>query len=902
MISNKKVFVFTLLFCLVFSAFSQRKEFTINSNWKFKKGDVSLGSVKFDDPGWEIINLPHTWNAKDVTDGKRGYYMGVGWYTKVFSVSEDLKGKQVFIHFEGANQVAEVYLNGNFLGRHLGGYTAFTFDVSDHLRISRENELAVKVDNSVNKMIPPLSGDWTFFGGIYRDVHIIATDPVHFDMSAYGDRAGVFIQTPKVTEDEATLRVFGNVVNHSENKIAIDIVTTIFDKSWNVFSNFSDTLTVDAGENLSFDKTQKALRGFSLWSPEDPVLYTVRTEIINKATNQVLDIVENPLGFRFYRFDGEKGFFLNGEPYKLQGANRHQDYEGMGNALPDALHKRDVELLKDMGGNFLRIAHYPQDPAVLEACDELGLLVSVEIPIVNKITDEEPFYENSRNMMKEMIHQYYNHPSIIIWCAMNEVLLRRPYRNKELEWNLSERERVYVDNLKEFSQSLHDLAKEKDPYRYTMNVNHQWYPIYDSAGLTHIFDIIGWNLYPGWYGPDIRQLDSFLLNVHHAQRPDKPLIITEYGADANPRMRSERPRRYDWTVDWANHFHEYYLAAINRHDFVAGGAIWNLADFSSEGRKEARPHFNEKGIMTSDRQPKDMYWFYKANWSSEPLIKIAPVLHSRRVGMQDQDDTTNKYESTQKVWIYSNLDKVELIVNGKSLGRISPENGIVRYDVAFKNGKNILEAKGVREGMIYLDLQHVDFVLHPRNIKAADFVNEININCGAHYDFRDDYGQVFIADKPYEEGNFGYVGGEFYMRGGGPVVGGSQIIWGTSNDPMYQTKRINPSEYRFDVPKGKYEVTLHFAELISDKERETLINVLDVYDGLKEKATLRSFDVFVNNQLLLSDFNIARQIGEDRAYYIKTHVTVDDENGISVSFKTKNDVPVINAIQVRRIY
>lgn len=895
----KQMSVMLLLFGLITSAFAQREMYTINSNWKFKRSDITLGTENFDSPGWEIVNIPHTWNAQDVDDGRRGYYMGVGWYSKVFTIPETLKGKQLFIHFGGANQVAEVYLNGVFLGKHQGGYTAFTFDVTEHVRSTGDNELAVKVDNSVNPMIPPLSGDWTFFGGIYRDVHIVATEKISFDMSVYGAQAAVFIQTPKVTKEEASLRVFGKISNRGTEDKEIDLRITVLDPAREVFAEMQESYTLKANEVLDFDQQRKSLSGYALWSPENPVLYTVRTEIVDTKTNATLDVLEEPLAFRFYRFDGQTGFYLNGEPYKLKGVNKHQDYEGLGNAVPEALQRRDIEMAKELGANFLRIAHYPHDKAVLEACDRLGLLVSIEIPIVNQITDEEPFYQNARFMMKEMIHQYYNHPSIILWCAMNEVLLRRPYQVKELEWNLSDRERVYVKNIKTLAQGLHDLSKELDPYRYTMNVNHQWYPIYDSAGLTSIFDVVGWNLYPGWYGADITQLDSFLVNVHHAKRPDKPLIITEYGASANPKMRSDKPRRYDWTIDWAAYYHAYYLRTINRYDFVAGGAVWNLMDFSSEGRKDARPHYNEKGLMTSDRQPKDVYWFYKANWASEPVIKIAPVLHERRVGMQDEGSV--RYQSTQKVWVYSNLDKVELIANGVSLGRVTPEQGIAYYEVSFKNGKNRLEAKGVKEGGILTDVQMVDFTLHPLDLRKADFFNEISINCGAHYDFRDDYTQVFLADKPYEPGNFGYVGGEFYMRGGGPVVGGSQIIWGTSNDPLYQTQRMNPEQYRFDVPDGQYEVTLHFAELLSDKQREQLANVLGM-DQHQDQATKRSFDVLVNNRLVLSEFNIAGEIGEDRAFSIKTPVLVTDNEGISILFQPKQDVPVINAIQVRKMY
>ncbi|TZF84122.1 hypothetical protein FW774_08910 [Pedobacter sp. BS3] len=354
---------------------------TINSNWLFFKGDTAKISSS---DTWKRISIPHTWNAEDVMDDEPGYYRGDAWYKKTIYVPAGWKEKDVYIFFEGAAQVAEVFINGKLVGKHTGSYTAFSFLISKYLTYKNganaANQLVVKLNNSHNDDIPPLSGDYTFFGGIYRDVYLQAINKVHF-AAENNASSGIFITTPSVTDHTAVVNLKGALVNKSDSDRNLVISHQIFDAEGKLIAVQKNNFSAKAGEKITFNQEIRNIQDPNLWSIENPYLYRVVSTITDADTNQKVDEISNPLGFRWYGFDAAKGFFLNGKPVKLIGASRHQDFKGLGNALPDAMHVRDVKLLKEMGGNFLRIAHYPQDPAVLQACDRLGIWASVETPI-----------------------------------------------------------------------------------------------------------------------------------------------------------------------------------------------------------------------------------------------------------------------------------------------------------------------------------------------------------------------------------------------------------------------------------------------------------------------------------------------------------------------------------------
>lgn len=680
----------------------------INEGWKFSKEAPEFPGLLSSHvwpsfSGAQPVNLPHTWNAADVMDDEPGYYRGDGWYEKMFFINPSWKSKKVYLFFEGANQEAEILINGKKAGQHTGGYTGFYIPISKWLYFgggynTNQNQLIVRVNNSHNENIPPLTADFTFYGGLYRDCYLVATEDVHFTLADHGSR-GVYITTPNVSAEKAAVHINGTVTNESATDRKLKITTTINDKTGKSIGEVSTVITAKNNSEATFTQDIRSVINPHLWSPEHPYLYTAVTSITDANTGAVTDQLTNPVGFRWFSFDADKGFFLNGNPYKLVGSSRHQDRKDLGNAVPDELAKRDVQLLKQIGGNFLRIAHYPQDPSILQACDELGILTSVEIPVVNEITESDTFYRNCANMQVEMIRQNFNHPSIIIWCYMNETLLRPHFNNDK------PRQEIYFNNVAKLAKMLDSITRKEDPSRYTMLVNHGDFNRYKAVGLTDIPMIVGWNLYSGWYGGTLKDFPAFL-ERHHKELPTKPLMVTEYGADADPRIRSH-PVRFDKSVEYTTAFHQYYLTEILKRPFVAGAMLWNLADFNSETREESMPHINNKGLLMWDRTAKDPYYFYQAILRKDPFVKITSAYWKLRGGVAD----SNALVCFQPVQVATNLASAELFMNGKSVGKRKTENGLAEWQVPFINGANNITVQGIKDGKLLTDQLTVDFQL-----------------------------------------------------------------------------------------------------------------------------------------------------------------------------------------------
>ncbi|WP_114784496.1 glycoside hydrolase family 2 TIM barrel-domain containing protein [Botryobacter ruber] len=866
-----------------------RLKYTINDSWQFAKGDHPEAKNKiFNDAEWERVSVPHTWNTQDPYDDTPGYYRGVSWYRKNLVLNPSLKGKKIYLYFEGANQEADVYVNGKHVGNHKGGYAAFAFDVTDAVSFDGSpNLLAVKLDNSHNADIAPLMGDFNFYGGIYRDVYLIATEQTHFDVLDHAS-PGIFLETPNVSEAAATVKVRGNVVHEEKKNRKTDVRITIRDDRGKTVARKQFSLNLKSGKS-GFSQELPNIPNPRLWSPDDPYLYSVSVQLLER--NKVLDEVNSSLGLRWYRFDADKGFFLNGKPLKLVGSNRHQDYLRIGSALPDALHRNDMKLLKEMGANFIRIAHYPQDPAILEACDRLGILAAEEIPVDHKITDSEGFYANSDNMMREMIRQHYNHPSIIIWAYMNEMLLGRSLpRDKEA-----------IDKIVAYAHKLEKLVREEDPNRYTMIANHGQFELYHQAGLTQIPMVVGWNLYFGWYESTSDKLGDFLDNFHR-QVPDKPVIISEYGAGSDTRIHSFEPINFDYSIQWQNALHQSYLKQTYERPYVAGAAVWNFVDFSAEQRQDATPHVNNKGLVTQDRQPKDSYYVYKAALAKEPVLKIGPVNWKNRAGVAD---AANAAVATQPVVVFSNMEKVTLWVNNQSQGEQTVKDGQAQWQVPFRQGRNNLEAQATRDGKVVKDFTEVDFTLYPQNLKTATGpAADININLGTHFYFVDNLTQeVWMPDQAYKSGSWGYVGGKDFMPPGRDRgIGTSLNVRATDNDPLFQTQRTGIEAYKFDVPDGQYEVTLSFAELLSVEQIEKLAWDIGQKEATQAKITERVFDVLLNGKLIIENLNLAKDVGVRTALQRKFPVTITNNEGITVTFRNQKGEAVLNAIQVHRVY
>ncbi len=872
----------------------QRVVESINSNWNFFKGDTAAlklnGAVKFK---WEKISLPHTWNTADVLDDEPGYYRGIGWYKKQLFINPSWKDKDVYVFFEGASQVAEVFINGKPVGKHIGGYNFFSFNIGKFLNYNANanNEIAVKADNSFNEDIPPLTADFTFYGGIYRDVFLIAANTAHFDLDNNATN-GIFITTPFVSAEKAEVKINGTLVNTSSAK-RLKIVTTVTDRSGAVIASQQSDVKSASGKTISFSQSFKNINKPHLWSPEDPYLYTVVSVLTDADTKEQQDIVSNPLGFRWYEFTADKGFFLNGKWYKLIGASRHQDYKDLGNAVPNAVHFNDVQLLKEMGGNIIRVAHYPQDPSILEACDRLGIIASVETPLVNTITESAAFTENSLHMQVEMIRQSFNHPSVLIWAYMNEILLRPKYEKG------SEQQANYFNAVAKLAQQLEDTTRKEDPSRFTMIPCHGNFDLYKIVGLTSIPKIVGWNIYSGWYSAGINNFAAFL-DRHHKELPDKPLMVTEFGADADVRLHSFSAERFDKTMEYAAYFHKVYYKEITDRPFVSGGLIWNLVDFNSESREDAMPHVNTKGILTQDRNPKDVYLFYQSKLLKDPFVKIASRAWTLRSGIAESDE---KLYCTQPVDVYSNQKKIKLFINGKMLAEADAVDGAAHFMVPFVNGKNFLEAVSAENSI--KDNVEINFILISPDLKSTRLpFKEINISLGDKRFFVDEkLRRVWLPEKPYEKGSWGYVGGDVFImkESGRQSYGSNKNILSTEYDPIYETQRTGIESFKLDVPDGKYEVTLHFAELLSNKEREALAYNLG-NNSTKEQSDERTFDVLINNQKVIEALSNKGYLIPETAYSPAFIIEVRNNSGIVIDFKKNKGETILNGLQVRKMY
>lgn len=890
---KKLFYIFILLFIVGWAQAQQRVVYTINDGWKFTKGSPFEAQLTgCDDSSWETVNIPHTWNDKDADDETPGFYRGPVWYRKQLFIDKSQEGRRAMIYFEGANQEVRFYLNGQFVGEHKGGYTRFCFDITPHLRYGQENLFAIYVNNVYNPNIPPLSADFTFFGGIYRDVYLQFMNPVHIATNDYAS-SGVYIRTPEVNNSAASVEITTLLTNDMPQATEIRVENIICDADGKEVKKTQAEVKLAAGETKTDISKKIKIDSPRLWDIDDPYRYMVYTRILDKRKGTLLDEVVNPLGLRWFKFDSEKGFFLNGKGRKLIGTARHQDYFQKGNALRDELHVQDVLLLKEMGGNYLRVSHYPQDPVIMEMCDKLGIVTSVEIPVVNAVTETEEFLHNSVEMAKEMVRQDFNRPSVMIWGYMNEIFLRRPYtEGKQLE--------DYYRFTEKVARALEATIREEDPSRYTMMAYHNMPQYYEDAHLTEIPMIQGWNLYQGWYEPDINEFQRLLDRAHKAYK-GKVLMVTEYGPGVDPRVHSYQPERFDFSQEYGLVYHKHYLNEMMKRPFVAGSSLWNLNDFYSESRVDAVPHVNNKGVVGLNREKKDVYWFYKTALSRRPILVIGNREWKSRGGVVN----TAQKECIQSVPVFSNAEEVELFVNNKSLGKKKIEDNYALFDVPFMGGENLLEAVAVAGDNKLRDMLRIQFQLVGSQLKdeAVPFT-EINVMLGSPRYFEDRAANVaWIPEQEYKPGSWGFIGGTSYRRqtGFGTMLGSDIDIHGTDMNPIFQTQRVGIKSFKADVPNGEYSVYLHWAELESDKEREALVYNLGA-DSEQTFAGNRSFGISINGTTVSDDFNVARDYGYARAVIKKFVITVKDGKGVSVDFHKKEGEPILNAIRIYRNY
>jgi beta-galactosidase len=636
-----------------------RTSASLSGTWKFVRSDVSgANATSFDDASWTNVTVPHTWNAMDGQDGGNNYYRGVGWYRRHVMLPADAQGKDVYLQFDGSNIVTDVWVNGTAVGQHRGGFGRFRFDVTRLVVPGNDNVIAVKVSNAAFADVPPLSGDFTFFGGMYRDVSLVFADKLHVDLEDHGS-SGVYLDTSEVSAASATLRSRVRVRNNRAQSETVNVDTVVVDANGAVAARLSASASVAPGATGEIAATGSVTNPH-LWNgTADPYLYEAYAEV--RVGETLVDWVSQPLGFRFFSVDASRGFLLNGVYLDLHGVNRHQDRLNLGWALGNAAHDEDFTLIREMGANAVRLAHYPHAEYVHDLTDRLGLVTWAEIPLVNAITDSTAFTNNAREQLVEMIRQHYNHPSIVFWGLANE-------------------ERGTPDP-NALLTALNTLAHTEDPSRPTTQAS----ALADSAVLNFRTDLVGFNKYYGWYdaASTVNDFAPWLDGIHQA-RPTARVAVSEYGAGASIGTHTATPMPRDHSEEYQNLFHETYWKALKARPFIWGKFVWNMFDFAADDRAEgdARGR-NDKGLVTYDRKTKkDAYYWYQSNWATRPMVYIT----SRRFTRRTQAATTVK--------VYSNTASVELFVNGTSLGSKTSTDCIFTWSVTLRTGDNAIEARG----------------------------------------------------------------------------------------------------------------------------------------------------------------------------------------------------------------
>ncbi|HEU4421415.1 MAG TPA: glycoside hydrolase family 2 TIM barrel-domain containing protein [Pilimelia sp.] len=654
-----------------------RQRVDLNASWRFIRSDVPGAQAPgFDDSAWSAVTVPHTWNARDGQDGGSNYYRGVGWYRRHYTPPAGFAGKRLWLQFAGANSITDVWINGTYLGQHRGGYARFRFDATATLVPGRDNVIAVKVNNAHNPDIAPLSADFTFFGGIYRNVSLVVTDPLGIRML---DSAGpgVYLRQRSVSAASATVDVTTKMWNNSTTTRTVAIRTVITDAAGTVVAD-----TTSAPRGVAPATGLQITQPVSIANPRrwqgraDPYLYAAHVEVRDAAAGVVTDVVTERLGLRSVTIDAANGLFLNGVHLPLRGVNRHQDYVGRGWAITDADHTRDFDLMDEMGVNALRTAHYQQDQKVYNLADERGYLVWTEIPLVNAITDSAGFRANAAQQLREMIRQNYNHPSVAFWGIGNE-------------------QRTSDTPTNSLLQTLAGIVEAEDPDRFSAYAHNGS----TTSSLTNHAELSGYNRYHGWYYGTYNDVGGFLDNLHGTQTARR-IALSEYGAGASIVQHQENPPKPVPDSDWHPEeyqalFHEAHLRQIQTRRYLWGTFLWNMFDFASDRRSEGDTYGrNDKGLATYDRAVrKDAFYLYKANWTAAPFV----YLTSRR--------WTDRTTATTTVKVYGTADSVVLRVNGVQIGgpRTSTNHIYTWSNVALAVGANTIEVVGSRGGVTYTD-------------------------------------------------------------------------------------------------------------------------------------------------------------------------------------------------------
>ena len=606
-----------------------RKILNFNEGWLFAKTAVVPYELPTD---WEGINLPHTWNAQDGQDGGNDYWRGTAMYAKAFARPERIVGQREYLEFLGAGMTADVYVNGQHLAHHEGGYSTFRVDITDVMQ--DVNLVCVAVDNSVNDRVYPQKADFTFYGGLYRSVNLITVPENHFELRKDGT-PGIKV-TPVIHGSDAVITV--ETWQVGEGDVTVSVA--------------GQAKTIPSANGYS--AVEFVIKNVHLWNGvEDPYLYTATAAFGG-------DEVSTKFGCRTIEFDADKGFVLNGRVYPLRGVSRHQDRKDLGNALTIKEHQEDMEIIREIGANTVRLAHYQHAQEFYDLCDEYGIIAWAEIPYITAHMANGR--QNTIDQMRELITQCYNHPSIVCWGLSNEITASG----------------TATEDLLDNHRVLNDLCHSMDKTRPT-TMAHVFMLETDSP-LIPIADIGSYNLYFGWYLGELEQNDSFF-DEYHKNFPDRVIGFSEYGADANPQFQARYPEKGDYSETYQCVYHEHILKCIEKHPYLWATHAWNLFDFAADGRDEGGKNGeNQKGLVTFDRKlRKDAFYLYKAHWSNEPFVHLC----GRRY--------VDRAEEKTEIKVYTNQSEVTLLVDGKEVATKMGAK-IYTFQVAI-SGEHTIEVK-----------------------------------------------------------------------------------------------------------------------------------------------------------------------------------------------------------------
>jgi len=689
-----------------------RQQFLLNDGWEYLEEDLpDVQMLMEPNRTWKPVTLPHTWNAFDVVDQIPGYRRAGSWYRRELFIAPSQKDLRYILSFEGVNITCEVYVNGSRAGGHVGGYIGFDVDITELVRKGVKNILSIRADNSVDRnVIPSHKSDFHIYGGITRDVWLVVVPSRHIELAK--------ISTPIVTKRSASTRIEVRLQNHRSELQQVEVVATLNDRTGKKVESKAERVQLKPGRTV-VELRLPEVKNPNLWSPSNPYLYTMHVAV--KERGGAIDEIAERVGFRWFEFEPRGPFFLNGERLLLRGTHRHEDHAGVGNAMPDSLHRNDMVMIKEMGANFVRLAHYPQDPEIYRACDELGLLVWDELPWCRGGMGGEEWKQNTERLFREQIDRIYNHPSVIIRSLGNEIFWLPDFPGGD-----------HTDSLRMMLKRLNDIARELDPYRLTTTRK------YDVG--SDLVDIFSPSMWPGWYSGVYHDFEK---TTKANQEKFPRFFHPEYGGDSHVGRHTENPvtgdgmlvpdawdkdlqpvklRNVSESSDWGENYivdlSDWYLHISERSEWLTGNAQWAFKDFPTPLRPENPiPYVNQKGLVDRAGNPKDAYYVFKSYWTTSPkFCYIESPTWTERSGPKNHKRPVN---------VFSNCEEVELFLNGESQGVNTRDIGTypsagLHWQVRFREGENRIAAVGISgKKRVTVDSLTVTYSFK-RNQKADD--------------------------------------------------------------------------------------------------------------------------------------------------------------------------------------